>query len=225
VQHLALHVHRNHGLAYAAEIAELIPGLKALKVRSHAPARDVEAEVFELIHRLRELHHIIMPMYFLTSAVAAELATLAHLKTVDLTLPVDRGTGDRADVATFVPALPSGTFAALQQLAFTVHLQHALAFLAQPAAPRHLVALHLYVLAIDNPPMLHALLAALATHYPRLAVLHVNFVLGPHTPLLTPTPRQAQGLCTYSNFDDTMQRLGRMGNVKMYFRYNYYIIH
>jgi hypothetical protein len=204
VQHLALHVHRNHNLAYAAEIAELVPGLKALEVRSHAPARDVEAEVFELIHRLQELRHIVVPMYFLTSAVAAELAILAHLETVDLAPPVKRGTGDCADVATFAPALPSGTFAALQRLAFTAHLQHALAFLAQPAAPWHLVALHLYVLAIDNPPMLHTLLAALATHYPRLTVLHVNFVLGPHTLLLMPAPRQAQGLCTYSNFYDSV---------------------
>jgi hypothetical protein len=216
MQHLALHIHRNHDLAYAAEIAELVPGLKTLEVRSHAPARDVEAEVIELIHRLRELRRVVVPMYFLTSAVAAELATLAHLEAVDLAPPVERGTGDRADVATFAPALPSGAFAALQRLALTAHLQHALAFLAQPAAPRHLVALHLYVLAIDNPPVLHALLAALAAHYPRLAVLHVDFVLGPHTPLLTPAPPPAARPAL-----DTLRPLAAMRLTALDLRWDY----
>jgi hypothetical protein len=72
----------------------LVFGLKMLEVWSHAPAKDVKAEVIELIHRLQELHHIVVLMYFLTSTIATELVTLAHFKTIDLMLPVKRSTSD-----------------------------------------------------------------------------------------------------------------------------------
>jgi hypothetical protein len=45
MQHLALYVHHNYGLAYVTEIMGLVPGLKMLKVWLHVPARNSVAKV------------------------------------------------------------------------------------------------------------------------------------------------------------------------------------
>ena len=195
LRHLAIHVHRSDDPplgAYVQGILQLAPGLTKLEIRSQSPMRDIQPELLELIGGLRDLRHIIVPMYFLTEGTMAELSKVPRLEIIELAAPIERGIGDTRDVSNFRPAFVTRKpFPALRRLAFTAHLQHASEFLNDPSAPRDISSLYLYILAIDNPHVLDHLLSILATQFKLLTEVYLDFVLGPSSPIVTPPPPSA----------------------------------
>ncbi|KIP01120.1 hypothetical protein PHLGIDRAFT_131365, partial [Phlebiopsis gigantea 11061_1 CR5-6] len=195
ITHLSIYAHRSDDpplRAYVQGILDRVPAVTKLEVRSQSPMRDIQAELGVLFRGLKELRHVVLPMYFLTSETVAELSRCPRLQIVELATPVERGIGDYNDVAAFAPVLTAHRpFPVLRRLAFSAHLQHAVRFLADAAATTDLQSLYLYVLAIDNPPVLQQLLGVLATRCRALTEIHVDFVLGPTSPLVTPPPPPA----------------------------------
>lgn len=194
LRHLAVQIHQSADLPlgdYVRGILERAPGVANLEIRSQHPAHDIQPELLLLFRGLRAIRHLIIPMYFLTSDIFSELARARQLEIIQLAVPVERGIGDRADVATFQPVLGPRSFPALRRLEFTAHLQHASALVMHASAPRDLSAFHLHILAIDNPPVVHQLLNILATYYRKLTDLRLDFLLVPGSPIISPPPPPA----------------------------------
>lgn len=157
--------------AYVTEVATRLPHITKLELKSRYPVQRVHNEVLVLLRGLPRLRNITVPMYFLTSEVMAQLSHAEHLETVEIATPIEHGIGTRNDVALFQPHLQEGAFPVLRHLAFSAHLQHTTQFLAGPHAPRAISFLHVFILAIDNPPELYNLLTIMATRFTQLSTL------------------------------------------------------
>lgn len=174
--------------AYVAEIVARLPRVTKLELKSRHPVQRVHNEVLTLLRGLPRLRNITVPMYFLTSEVMAQLSHAEHLETVEIATPIEHGIGNRNDVALFQPHLQEGAFPELRHLAFSAHLQHTTQFLAGPHAPRGISFLHVFILAIDNPPELYRFLSTIATRFTQLGELRLDFMLAPSTPVVSPPP-------------------------------------
>ncbi|KAF7797268.1 hypothetical protein EIP86_008463 [Pleurotus ostreatoroseus] len=191
IKSLSLRFHNSptHPLAtYVQAIVERVPHVTRLEVRADTAMHDLQTEMLSLMSRLHQLKELVVPMYFITSLAMSELALLPALESVEFAHPIEGGTGDRADVVEFNPALLDDAFPALKRLSFSSHLQHAVNFLNHPASPRNLVSIYLQVLAIDNPPILQHYFISVAHHLGRLTELYIDFLLGPDSPIVTPPP-------------------------------------
>ncbi|PSR94375.1 hypothetical protein PHLCEN_2v4460 [Hermanssonia centrifuga] len=191
IKHIALQLHRSRDTPlskYIDGILERTPHLLKLEVRAEAPMRSIQPELLALYRGLRKLRHLVSPMYFLTSGIISELSRAEKLGIIEFAEPVEQGTGDRADVAHFAPALNDGAFPSLLKLSFSAHLQHATQFISRQFMPLNLSCLYLHILAIDNPAVLQQFLSIIARRFLVLTELHVDFLLGPDSPIAPPPP-------------------------------------
>lgn len=83
--------------AYVEKVLARCPHLTKLEVRSDTAMREIQTDVLSMVHRLPQLHSLVVPMYFLTSDVMAELSRVSDLESIEFSHPVEGGTGDRAD--------------------------------------------------------------------------------------------------------------------------------
>ncbi|GJE90503.1 F-box protein [Phanerochaete sordida] len=194
LRHLSFHAHvaPEHPLArFVDEVLQRAPRLTRLEVRSHHAMHELQDALRPLFTGLRDLRHVTLPLYGLTSDVLAALSNASRIETVALAEPVERGTGARADVADVSFSLPPTAFPALRSLALATHIPQATLFLAQPHAPHNISSLRLHVLAPAPPPAVHALLGA-ATSCTSLTSLTIDFLLGPGAPIAAPPPAHAR---------------------------------
>ncbi|KAI0338825.1 hypothetical protein BDW22DRAFT_1362548 [Trametopsis cervina] len=190
IRHLSIQLHKSANIRlenYIDAVVSRAPGVTKLEIRSPHPVRDIRSELLRLFGGLHQLKHLAVPMFFLVDEVIAKLASAIHLETINLAEPLEQGTGDRADVSFFSPNIEERGFSRLHTLSFSAHLQHATMFLNRLFAPTHISSLHVNILAIDNPPVLRQLLAAV-TRFHRLTDLVLDFVLCPGAPIVTPPP-------------------------------------
>lgn len=191
VRQFTFHAHasQEHPLsAYVESIQHKAPLLTKLEVRSHHATHELQDDLLPLFRGLHGLRHVVIPLYFLTGALLATLAEVPRLETIKLAAPVERGIGDSADVQDLNATLQQGAFPALRTLALAAHIQQAARFLEQPGAPKRIAALHLHVLAVDTPPVVHDLFSTLASSYSQLTELRLDFMLGPYSPTLSSPP-------------------------------------
>ena len=178
--------------AYIDEILIRCPHLTKVEVRSRTPMRDIQAQVLTLVEKLPQLRSLVLPIYYITSATMTELAKKKGLQSIEFAHPTEGGTGERADVVNFAPVLPEGSFPNLRTLSFSAHLQHAVEVLSTRAIFANLSRLYLQVLAIDNPPILHQFFTVVSERFPYLIEVHVDFLLGPQSPVVAPPPANAR---------------------------------
>ena len=176
--------------SYVQAVIERAPGVSKLEIRSTHPVRDIQAEVQVLVRGLLYLKHLTLPLYFLNNEITAALASSVFLESITFAVPIEQGTGDRADVSHYAPVLEEGSFQSLRKLSFSAHLQHAITFIGGAHTPNNITSLHINILAIDNPPVLHDLLVAV-TRFRALTELVLDFVLSPGAPVVWPPPPPA----------------------------------
>lgn len=173
---------------YVKGVLERAPGLTKLEVRSHHAVREVQDDLLLLFRGLSELRHVILPLYFLTSAMLAELSKAPKLETIELSDPVENGLGNSGDVQEFRPILETGAFPSLRTLGFAAQVRHAARFLKDKCVPSHISALRLLAVATDDPPAVRQLFDAVASRFTQLTEFHVDFLLGPSSPIVSPPP-------------------------------------
>ncbi|CAL1702960.1 unnamed protein product [Somion occarium] len=178
------------------------PGVTHLDIRSEFPVATVE-----------------VPIYCLTSTIAARFSTFEQLSVIAFSKPVERRTGQPSDVAHFAPSLSAGAFPALQKLSFSAHLAHALEFVNSPFAPHQLTSLYVNVIAIDNSFVLQHFFSGIATHFRQLRELRVDFIIGPDAPIVYPPPP----LHTRPNIQTFRPLLSCLHLTKLEFRWDYQV--
>lgn len=173
---------------YIQSIIAELPRTVELELRSESPMRDIEQEVLALLRGLTSLRRILAPMYCYTSAVVHQLSHMRELSDIMFGKPVEQGTGERADVATFSPRLEDGAFPALQNFCFSAHLIDATELISGPFAPTHLTSLYVHILAVDDPYILQRFFTVISKRFHHLKELHVDFVISPDAPIVYPAP-------------------------------------
>ncbi|THH29009.1 hypothetical protein EUX98_g5182 [Antrodiella citrinella] len=188
VRYLSLQIHRSPGTpTYIATLLERVSGLTELELRSDSPIRDVESDILPLLH-CPTLRRVVVPLYFLTTAFMTQLSRCPDLHDIQLSRPVEQGTGDRTDVLSFRPTLEEHAFPVLERLAFSAHVLHAIHFLAAPFAPKQISFLYLNVIAVDAPLVVRDFFSTIAAECKSLIELHVDFVICPGAPMIYPPP-------------------------------------
>ena len=189
VTRLSVNIHPSPlSFPYIQRITSELPRVLELELRSESPMRDIEQEVVALLRGLPSLRRIYAPMYSLTAALVSELSHLRELSDVVFGKPVEQGTGDRADVATFTPRLEDGAFPALQTLCFSAHLIDATEFISSPFTPTNLSHLYVHILAVDDAFVLQDFFTIISRRFHHLTEFHVDFVISPDAPIVYPPP-------------------------------------
>ncbi|KAI0085999.1 hypothetical protein BDY19DRAFT_908535 [Irpex rosettiformis] len=190
--------------SYVEDIISHSPGISTLQIHSPHPIRTIQPETQTLIRGLLYLKHLTLPMYFLTSHLAATLAGCVFLESVEFAEPVERGVGDRRDISHFAPHahpllsssdnkttsthLEEESFQSLRRLSIAAYIPHATAFLASRLLPPHtLTSLRLVVLATSPPHVLEELFETLRK-FTELSEVVVDFPITPDSPISLPPP-------------------------------------
>lgn len=178
IHDFAVYVHRSPTYpisTFFKEVMQRMPRLINLDLRFHFPARDAEADLFDLFLGLPRLKKVIMPLYTLTAAIVEKLSELKELETVQFEFQDDQGRGIIEDVVQFDPQLREGSFPALADISLSIKLPDMTRFLCGSFAPVNLTSLYIHVLAASSADNVHEFLTAVTENCQLLRRLYLDF--------------------------------------------------
>ncbi|KDQ49741.1 hypothetical protein JAAARDRAFT_42577 [Jaapia argillacea MUCL 33604] len=185
-------------LPLAQNIVLRMPDLLRLDFCSQIHSPNLETSLLRLICGLPKLKVLLVPLFYVTSAVFEELSRLQDLETIG---SHRQGHGDARNVLTFKPAFAPSSLLSLTSLNIAAHLPDLDIMFHDEAILPALECLDLREVTGSTPEQLEHLLATLVEKYPGLRSL-VVFLRAPcKTRLATPTTERVSLRHLTSVFD------------------------
>ncbi|KDQ61677.1 hypothetical protein JAAARDRAFT_122967 [Jaapia argillacea MUCL 33604] len=160
---------------FAAYVVDRMSSLTSLTIRHRRGVREVEEVIMQLVKGLKELNHIVVPMFHLTGAIAEAMSKLPRLQSVKYGL-FNIPYNPTAEVFPFTPSFQVPIFPILYHLSMTVSLMDLSRLLHQGFPPPSLTRLALTVAEPEpSTKFLRSFLRLLSTHCPLLRALYISF--------------------------------------------------
>ncbi|KAF9481477.1 hypothetical protein BDN70DRAFT_905253 [Pholiota conissans] len=161
--HLPLNMMKNSPRPFFQDLADRMPNLINLDIRSQVPVCDIEAEMIELLNMLPKLRKITFPRFYVTKGIAEALSRMEYLSVIEFQYKEEQGCGDSVDVASVKPIFTEGAFPALYDLSLTVYFDDAAHFINTSFSPANLTIIYIASeTAIEPPENIKTLLSVMA---------------------------------------------------------------
>lgn len=135
---------------FLIEAAARLPNLALLDIRASFSVIHVQNALLSLLSGARQLKKVILPRYWLTSAVVSALALSPRLEVLQWEY-TGQGHGDSKNVQTFQVSAGDGSFPSLVDLSLEVNLQDAIEFIESSSFPRQLTTFYIRSLCLAPP--------------------------------------------------------------------------
>ncbi|KAF8531489.1 hypothetical protein JB92DRAFT_2825031 [Gautieria morchelliformis] len=135
---------------FLIEAAVRLPRLTLLDIRASFSVVHVQNALVNLLCGARQLKKVVLPRYWLSSAVISALAPSPCLEVLQWEY-IDQGQGDAANVHTFEISACDRPFPALVDLSLEVNIQDAIEFMESSSFPRHLKMFYVRSLRLVPP--------------------------------------------------------------------------
>lgn len=153
------------------DVADRMPNLTSLDLRSTVPMHKFEAEVVKLFEHLPKIQKVTFPRYYFTTRIAEALSRLENLGIIEFQYLDDQGSGNVNDVVPFIPLLVEGAFPVLWDHSMAASFEDAARFLNIPFAPTNLTMLYIDSYVIETPAVVRNLLNTISENCQLLTFL------------------------------------------------------